>query len=94
MDETAVTFQLTAASSAGDVTDMKVWTDSNPTSEWQPFDTLAWLPWQPQDQVHALFRDEAGNISEESSDTISAPYTPLPAQPTFFSFLPIVCKSP
>lgn len=78
VEETAVIIQLTAASVAGDVTEMKVWTDSNPESEWRPFETLTWLPWQPGDLVYARFRDEADNTSDDYSDSIAPAYSPPP----------------
>ena len=55
LELTAVIVQLTATSTAGAVTHMQVWTDSGPAPAWQPFSTLAWLPWQPGDTVHARF---------------------------------------
>jgi catechol 2,3-dioxygenase-like lactoylglutathione lyase family enzyme len=93
VDETAVIVQLAAASSAGEVTQMKVWTDSNPTADWLPFETLTWLPWQPGDHVYAQFQDNMGNVSDEASDTIGPAYTPLPTQPTYAVFLPMVSRS-
>ncbi len=87
---TAVTVQLTATSTVSDVTEMQVWTDSNPTSVWQAFSTFAWLPWMPEDRVYARFRDTGGNVSEVYYDTIRPVYSP-PSGPQIF--LPIILKS-
>lgn len=86
MELTAVIVQLSATSTAGNVTHMQVWTDSGPAPAWQPFSTLAWTPWQPGDLVHVRFRDAAGNISAPTSDSIRPDYNPGP--------LPILTPTP
>ena len=89
LSETAVTVQLAATSTVNDVTEMQVWTDSNPTSAWQTFASFAWLPWMPEDKVYARFRDGFGNISSVYSDTLYPVYSP-PPDPQIF--LPIILK--
>lgn len=69
--ESNVTVQLTAESTKGKITHMQVWTDSKPATDWQPFNALASLPWQPNDQVYVRFRDQYGNISETYSDSVA-----------------------
>ena len=90
LSETAVTVQLAATSTVNDVTEMQVWTDSNPTSAWQTFASFAWLPWMPEDKVYARFRDGFGNISSVYSDTLYPVYSP-PPDPQIF--LPIILES-
>jgi hypothetical protein len=69
-DETALVVKLSATSTAGQITEMQVWTDSRPASGWQTFDEYAWTPWQPDDHIYARFRDEYGNTSDDSSDSM------------------------
>lgn len=88
-DETALVVRLSATSSVGRVTHMQVWTDSRPASEWQTFDEYAWLPWQPGDRIYARFRDELGNVSGDSSETMH-PESGTPAQ--FQTFLPVIIR--
>ena len=76
--ETSLVVQLSAESTQGKITDMQVWSDSKLTTVWQPFDTLATIPWKPNDQVYARFRDELGNISEVYSGSIHPPQGPPP----------------
>jgi len=92
--EPAVIIQLSASSTAGDITEMQLWTDSNPTTGWQAFDSLAWLPWEPNDKVYAQFRDEFGNVSDVYSDSISPVFSPpAPIDPVFV-YLPIIMMAP
>jgi hypothetical protein len=88
-DETALVVRLSATSTAGQVTHMQVWTDSRPASGWQTFDEYAWLPWQPGDRIYARFRDEFGNVSDDSSDTMHPESSP-PAQ--LRTFLPVIMR--
>ena len=74
--ETSLDVQLAAESSAGNITEMQIWTDSKLATAWQPYDTLATLLWESKDKIYALFRDNLGNISEVYSDTISPPQGP------------------
>jgi len=90
VSETAVTVQLTATSIAGDVTEMQIWTDSDPTLVWQAFASFAWLPWMPEDKVYACFRDKVGNVSDVYTDSISPIFSP---PPELQIFLPIILKS-
>lgn len=89
LSETAATVQLKATSTASDVTEMQIWTDSNPLAAWQAFASFAWLPWMPEDRIYVRFRDRLGNISNVYSDTIRPVYSPpLGSQ----LFLPIIIK--
>jgi hypothetical protein len=78
-----MTVQLTATSSAGNVTDMLVWTDTITNTTWQPYTSYIWLP--VSDWVYARFRDALGNVSEAYSDSIHPIYSP-PDPPSTFSF--------
>jgi hypothetical protein len=80
--------QLIAHSTAGNVTDMLVWTDDTPNSTWQPFATLISLP--VSDNVNARFRDEFGNVSDTQSDTVYPVYTPV--NPPINLFLPMIVR--
>jgi hypothetical protein len=91
MTEITMTIQLTANSNEGNVTEMLVWSNSDPNTNWQPFVEFAWLP--VSDFVYAQFRDEFGNVSEVESDTIYPVYSP----PTFDiiqDFLPFIVETP
>jgi hypothetical protein len=88
MTDVTMTVQLLAQSSAGNITDMMVWTDTTPSNTWQPFASLIFLP--VSDNVYARFRDEFGNVSDPSSDTtypVKSPVSP-PAQ----IFLPLITR--
>lgn len=89
LSETAVTVQLKATSNVSTVTEMQVWTDSKPVSEWQAFASFAWLPWMPEDRVHVRFRDSLGNISNIYSDSIRPTYGPPLGSKLF---IPIIIK--
>jgi hypothetical protein len=93
MTETTMTIQLAASSSAGRITDMQVWTDSNPNPLWQPFVPFVWLP--VSDVVYARFRDEFGNVSSDYTDTIhpinSPPPEPGPTETS--TYLPLVLRN-
>jgi hypothetical protein len=86
--EVTMTVQLIAQSSAGNITEMLVWTDEITNPTWQPFSTLIELP--VSDHVYAHFRDEFGNESGQTSDTIYPINTP--PNPLFDIFLPIILK--
>ena len=88
MTEVTMTVQLVAQSSAGNVTEMLIWTDSMTNTTWQPFTSLVWLP--VSDSVYARFRDEFDNVSEVQSDTIHPVASP-PNRP-FEVFLPLIIK--
>ncbi len=88
MTPVTMTVQLIAESSAGNVTDMLLWTDTVPNSTWQPFTTVVSLP--RSDIVYAKFRDEFGNLSDQYMDSlypINSPRNPL-----ITMFLPTIRK--
>ncbi len=86
--ETMMTVQLIAESSAGNITEMLVWTDEITNPVWQPFSTLLELP--VSDHVYARFRDEFGNESEQTSDSLYPVYSPPP--PLFSLNLPLLMR--
>jgi hypothetical protein len=69
-----MTVQLIAQSSEGNVTSMKVWTDSNNDSQWRPFSALVKIP--TSEFVYAQYLDDRGNLSQVYSDTIHPPQGP------------------
>ncbi len=75
-NETSLVVKVSATSTAGGVTEMQVWTDSRPVSAWQAFSEYTWVMWQPGDRIHAIFRDEFGNVSGEVEDTLHPELTP------------------
>jgi hypothetical protein len=74
MTEITMTVQLIAQSNAGNITELLVWTDELTNPTWQPFSTVIELP--VSDYVYARFRDEFGNESEQTSDSIYPINTP------------------
>lgn len=92
MYETSLIVQLSANSTMGSVTEMQVWSDSSTTADWTPFETLTWLTWEPGDSVYVRFRDEMGNVSEVSSDTLLPAFSPPPESelPAATLYLPMV----
>lgn len=76
LSEATLTIQLISDSSEGNITEMQLWTDSYPASEWQPIATLISLPLS--ETVYARFRDEIGNESVVYSDSIFPQYSPPP----------------
>jgi hypothetical protein len=91
MTEITMTVQLTATSSVGDITEMLVWTDSDPNPVWQPFSPFAWLP--VSEFIYARFRDEFGNESGVVSDSIFPIHTP-PDFEIQRSYLPLLLQNP
>ncbi len=83
-----MTVHLTAYSSAGNVTEMLIWTDTITNTIWQPYTPFVWLP--VSDLVYARFRDEFGNESEIYSDTTDPVYTPT--NPPWDISLPVILK--
>jgi hypothetical protein len=80
MTDVTMTVQLIADSQEGKVDEMRVWTDATaePTA-WQPFATFVEL--LASDEIHARFRDEAGNVSDVVSDVrypVGGPGQPQP----------------
>ncbi len=90
MTAITMTVQLTATSDAGSITEMLIWTDSVPNSNWQPFSPFVWLP--VSDLVFARFRDEFGNESGIVSDTIYPIYSP-PTLTIYENLLPLILNS-
>jgi len=76
-DKTVIV-QFIAESTKGNITQMMVWTDNNPTKEWQKFSTLITLP--ISDNVYAKYRDDINNESQVYTDSIFPKYSP-PSQP-------------
>jgi hypothetical protein len=91
-NETSLVVEVSATSSAGQVTQMQVWTDSNPAFGWQTFSQYTWVKWQPGDQIHAIFRDEFGNSSAEAVDTLHPEATSNVAQEQPRIFLPFITR--
>ena len=92
-NETSLVVKVSASSSAGDVPQMQVWTDSNPASGWEAFSEFAWVRWQPGDRIHAIFRDEFGNVSSEVGDTLYPESIPPNVAGDFHEiFLPLIVR--
>jgi hypothetical protein len=88
---TAVVVELAAQSDAG-IVEMQLWTDSHPAAEWQPYTTMAWLPWELGDNVYARFRDGNGTISADFTDSLIPTFNP-PASPSE-NYLPLLQVAP
>ncbi len=73
-----MTVQFIAESTKGNITQMMVWTDANPTKEWQKFSTLLTLP--ISDNVYVKYSDNLNNKSQIYSDT-TIPSNGPPPQP-------------
>jgi len=92
-NETSLVVKVSASSSAGRITHMKVWTDSSPATGWEAFSEFTWVRWQPGDRIHAIFRDEFGNVSSEVGDTLHPESTPPNvAQELSRTFLPLITR--
>ncbi len=76
-----MTLEMTATSSVGNVTDMVIWSDTMPNTNWQPFAPFVWLP--VSESVFARVRDNLGNITDVFSNTIN-PAGPPSAGPQVF----------
>jgi hypothetical protein len=59
--EMGMALELAAQSSAGNITDMLIWTDQHPSTIWQPFAQYVSVPLDGE--FYAQFRDAAGNTS-------------------------------
>ncbi|MBX0327343.1 C39 family peptidase [Oscillochloris sp. ZM17-4] len=59
--DSTVTLELAAQSSAGTVTDMRVWTAQQPSDVWQPFSQ--YVQGSLDTAFYVQFRDAAGNLS-------------------------------
>lgn len=85
-DNGTMILQLDAESSAGSVTDMLIWTDDMTQASWQPYAPFAYLP--TSEVFYVRFRDDQGNASGVTDDTLYPPNSP-PFEP-FEVFLPAV----
>lgn len=68
MDGDTMPVQFISQSTKGNITQMMVWTDSNPSKKWQNYSSLLTLP--VSDNVFAKYRDNLGNESQTYSDSI------------------------
>ncbi len=92
-NETSLVVKVSASSSAGGVTQMQVWTDSHPAWGWEAFSEFTWVRWQPGDRIHAIFRDELGNVSSETGDTLYPESTPSNVAGDYYEILlPIIVR--
>ena len=87
MTEITMTVEITGSSSVGNLTEMRIWSDSMPDTAWQQYTPFVWLP--VSDIVYARFRDDLGNATDVYSDTIH-PKGP-PTAPLQF-FLPLFMR--
>lgn len=60
--EEGVVLELAAQSSAGAVTDMRIWTAQQPSDIWQPFSSYVQV--HLDSAFYVQFRDAAGNTSD------------------------------
>jgi len=81
-----MTLQLTATSSAAEIVDMLIWTDTMTRAAWQPFSTFAYVP--ESNEIYVRFRDLYGNISPIVSEV---PYTSSPIV-AFDIYLPLIWR--
>lgn len=65
--DTDMVLELASQSAAGNVTDMRVWTDSHPSEIWQPVSPYVQVPLDSG--AYVQFRDAAGNTSAAISAT-------------------------
>jgi len=85
--EITMTLEITAQSSAGNVTEMLIWTDSIANTTWQPFTDYVAIPLS--EQFFVQFRDDVGNVSDPISNTSD----PVASPPELdFIFLPLVLR--
>ncbi|WP_165360893.1 FG-GAP-like repeat-containing protein [Candidatus Chloroploca sp. Khr17] len=87
-NDTTLTIQLGAESSAAKMTDMLIWTDAMEQATWQPFAAFAEAP--IGEVISARFRDASGNISAIVSDTRYPTNSPATQPQALTVFLPIV----
>jgi len=78
---------LEASSESGDITNMLIWSDTQPNTNWQAFSSLAYLP--KSEFVYAQFMDDKGNVSEIASSTI---YPNNPAGLNYQLLLPVIIR--
>jgi hypothetical protein len=89
INDITMTVKVIANSSVGDVTDMLLWTDTAPNTEWQPYVNFTWLPLSKN--VYAEFRDSLGNVSDTYSDSVT-PGGPPEAPIIYLTYMPLVRK--
>jgi hypothetical protein len=85
--DTEMTLELAATSSAGQVTDMQVWTGQQPGDVWQPFASYVSVPLAGT--YYVRFRDDQGNTSSILS--VSTPEAPGTIESTPV-YLPLIKK--
>ncbi|EFO79810.1 Peptidase M23 [Oscillochloris trichoides DG-6] len=85
--ETMMTLELAAVSSAGAVTEMRIWTDNIPNETWQPYSNYVELPLS--ERVYVEFRDAVGNVSGVVQETNGPEYGSPEIWPVF---LPVVIR--
>ena len=66
--------QFVAKTQAGNITQMMVWTDTNPNKQWQKFSTFLNIP--VSGNVYAQYRDNLGNESQIYTDTTDPKISP------------------
>ncbi len=87
--ETDMTLELAAQSTAGAITEMKVWTDQTANDVWQPFTSYVAIPLG--NEYYAQFRDAAGNTS--AIVKVGIPVAPASIQADLSSiYLPLIIK--
>ncbi|RLC77951.1 MAG: hypothetical protein DRJ03_10755 [Chloroflexi bacterium] len=86
MTAVTMTVQLTADSTAGNITEMLIWTDSMSSTTWLPYTTLVELP--ASEEIYVRFKDESQNISPSAFGTLFTQSGPS----SFDVFLPMILK--
>ena len=88
--ETSMTMEMSAVSSAGPVTEMRIWTDTTPSDTWQPFAPYVELPLS--NWVYVQFRDQAGNVSGVVSASTGPELGPPELPPSWEILLPSIVR--
>jgi hypothetical protein len=83
-----VTLALAAESSAGAITDMRIWTESQPNDTWMPYAPYAQVPFDTA--IYVQFRDSAGNVSAVIA--AQAPIAPDIEEDIYTIGLPLVVR--
>jgi hypothetical protein len=86
--ETTMVLELAAQSSAGGVTQMRVWTEQNPSEVWQPIAQFVEVPLDTA--YYVQFRDEAGNTSVIVSTGAPAASPEIEQPPLQEVYLPVL----
>lgn len=89
--DSKMVIQLTAISSLGTISDMKIWFDDESDADWQLFEFFVEIPYS--DEVYVRVRDSNENLSEIFSASNFPTYSPpfFPSSSPFI-FLPITQK--